>query len=63
LERDPDRCFGNATIPGTRIQVWRLVDLHDSGFGYREIARSYGDRITAQQVEDAIRAYALDGAA
>ena len=54
-ERHLNRMWGNPTIPGTRIPVFRLQELIAGGHTAEEIARDlYDGRITANQVRRAL---------
>ena len=47
--------WGNPTIPGTRIPVFRLNELRAFGYTPERIAHEvYGHRITAEQVRSAL---------
>ena len=54
LERisvDPKVCHGQPCIKGTRIMVYLVLELLESGFGPDRIIREYYPQLTKEDVE------------
>ena len=54
-DRSSKRMWGNATVPGTRIPIFRLRELYEAGYSPESIAKdAYRNRITPGQVRRAL---------
>lgn len=55
-EQTPRRMWGNVTVAGTRIPVFRIRELMDEGYTVEQIVRDlYPGRITAEQVREVVQ--------
>ena len=48
---NPRICHGKPVIRGTRIMVWQVLDLLQSGLGFEEIRQDYFPRLTTQDIQ------------
>lgn len=55
LATDTRVCCGRLIFRGTRIWVADALELLAAGYAVDEVARQYGERITAAAVREAVR--------
>lgn len=54
IETDPNICHGQPCIKGTRIMIYLIIELVESGLTQDEIIRDYYPQITKEDVKQCI---------
>ncbi len=60
LEADRHRMWGNRTIRGTRVPLFRIIELYDAGYTVEEIGDQIYPHVGVQRVEAALREAGYD---
>ena len=51
IEVNPRICHGKTVIRGTRIMVWQVLDLLQSGLSFEEVREGYFPQLTKADIQ------------
>ena len=51
IQVSPRICHGKPVIRGTRIMVWQILDLLESGLGFEQIREDYFPQLTTADIQ------------
>jgi uncharacterized protein (DUF433 family) len=55
IEVNPRICHGKPVIRGTRIMVWQILDLLQSGLTFQQIRKDYFPQLTQEDIQACVQ--------